>query len=123
MRYNGVRPIPPEPLAGQEIRYMQNARSSAARSRVAFVLICAPALLAAQDRLKSMPGYEQYQRMAPLIRTALPGSQGFGRGGGAGVSWSADGRSFEYESGGKRYHYDLANGQISDVQAATQQPT
>ena len=28
----------------------------------------------AQDRLKSMPGSDRYQRMAPLITTALGGS-------------------------------------------------
>jgi hypothetical protein len=33
---------------------------------------------AAQDRLKSMPGYEQYQRMAPQIAQAVRLSRGFG---------------------------------------------
>ena len=34
--------------------------------------------LQSQDRLKSMRGYDQYQRMAPLIRAALGGPGGFG---------------------------------------------
>ena len=105
---------------------MPNVTTSAARSRAAslvFALICGPGLLSAQDRLKSMPGYDQYQRMAPLIRTALPGAGGFGRGGGTSVLWSADGKSFDYESAGKRYRYDLATKQITEAANTMQQST
>src|SRR5438552_13310868 len=52
------------------------------------VSIAGASLAHAQDRLKSMPGYDRYQRMAPLISTALGGSgRGVGRGSGSTV-WS-----------------------------------
>ena len=39
------------------------------------VLAAVPAVLVAQDRLKTMPGYSDYQRMAPQIQTVfLPAS-------------------------------------------------
>ncbi len=61
----------------------------------------------AQDRLKSMPGYEQYQRMAPLIRTALSGGQAFGGrgGGGGGATWSADSKFVDFQRGGERMRF------------------
>ncbi len=71
--------------------------------------------LAAQDRLKTMPGYERYQRMAPLIRSAVGGNPlGFG----GGVSWSPDGQSVEYSDAGKRYRFDIATKKIIDLGAA-----
>jgi dipeptidyl-peptidase-4 len=54
-----------------------------------------------QDRLKTMPGYERYQRIAPLIRTSVkPGALS--------VTWADDGRSFEYAWQNARYRYDVA---------------
>jgi len=61
--------------------------------------------VAAQDRLKAMPGYERYQRMAPLIRTAVAPAPLTAAGGG--VSWSPDGQSVEYSDAGKRYRFDI----------------
>ena len=56
---------------------------------------------AAQDRLKTMPGYQQYQKMAQ----AIPGAVRLGS---VGVNWSPDGKSFEYFNDGKRYRFDVA---------------
>ena len=79
----------------------------ALRAAIAMAVLClANGAAYAQDRLPTMPGYEQYQRMLPLMRQAFPGG-GLGRFGG-GVAWAADGRSFEYESAGTRYRYDIA---------------
>src|SRR5512132_2891089 len=91
-------------------------RSAAACS---FLTVLVPAIVpsaSAQDRLKSMPGYEQYQRMAPLISTALRGSGG-GRGFGntRGVTWSADSKAVEFDNGGKRSRFDLRTQQMSDA--------
>ncbi|MGE5101103.1 MAG: DPP IV N-terminal domain-containing protein, partial [Deltaproteobacteria bacterium] len=82
-----------------------------------FVSVAGASIAHAQDRLKSMPGYERYQRMAPLISTALGGTgRGFGRGaGGGGVTWSADGKSVEFANGGKRYRMDLATKKIAEA--------
>jgi len=57
--------------------------------------------LAAQDRLKSMPGYAQYERMSREI----PGSATLGA---ISPQWKDDGSSFEYVFDGKRYTFDIA---------------
>jgi dipeptidyl-peptidase 4 len=56
---------------------------------------------AAQDRLKTMPGYQQYLKMAQEI----PGAVKLGS---LGVTWTADGKSIEYSNDGKRYRFDVA---------------
>ena len=83
----------------------------AALGRAAALLVGTAAVASGQDRLKSMPGYEQYTRMAPLMRGVMGAPQGFGgRGGGAGVArWSSDGRSVEFDHAGKHFRYDLGS--------------
>jgi dipeptidyl-peptidase-4 len=63
---------------------------------------------AAQDRLKTMAGYAQYQKIAPQIAVAV-------KSGAVTPSWSADGRSFEYSFDGKRYRYDVATRQATVI--------
>lgn len=54
----------------------------------------------AQDKLKNMPGYEQYQKIAPQLRGAVkPGTLS--------ANWAADGKSFEYLKDGKLFRYDV----------------
>ncbi len=65
----------------------------------------------AQDRLKSMPGYDQYMRMAPQIAAAVPG-RGFG---GNRVTWSADGKTVDFSSNGKQLRFDLATKKIGEA--------
>jgi dipeptidyl-peptidase-4 len=70
----------------------------------AAVAIAAAALWApldAQDRLKTMPGYDQFQKMSREI----PGSVKLGS---ITPHWKDDGSSFEYDWDGKRYRYDVA---------------
>src|SRR5262245_7626714 len=55
----------------------------------------------AQDRLKSMPGYDQFVKMSREI----PESVTLGT---LTVRWKDDGSSFEYTWDGKRYVYDVA---------------
>src|SRR5712692_9971619 len=55
----------------------------------------------AQDRLKSMPGYDQYQKMSKEI----PGSVKLGS---LTVKWLDGGEAFEYYKDGKTYRYDIA---------------
>ena len=55
----------------------------------------------AQDRLKSMPGYEQYQKMSREIPGAVkPGA--------VAVRWIDGGKSFEFTREGRILRYDLA---------------
>jgi dipeptidyl-peptidase-4 len=74
------------------------------RRRGLFLACTAAALLqvvpAAQDRLKAMPGYAQYQKMQPLLAGAI-------RSGSLSVSWSGDGKSLEYVWDGRRFRYDV----------------
>ena len=55
----------------------------------------------AQDRLREMPGYEQYTKMQPLLSGAVVS-------GALNVTWTNDGKSFTYNHGGKAYQFDLA---------------
>lgn len=79
-------------------------------SRAVVRLACATPLLmafwpgvpAAQDRLKDLPGYAQYQKMSKEI----PGAISLGS---LAVTWSDAGDSFEYTRDGKRYRYDVAS--------------
>ena len=54
-----------------------------------------------QDRLKSMPGYEQYARMAPKLTGAI-------KSGAVTPQWADDGKSFEFTLGSKRMRFDMA---------------
>ncbi len=92
------------------------------RGRVVFALAltaAAATVSGAQDRLKSMPGYDQYVRMAPQYGQVAQGlSRGFGRPIG---TWSPDGKTVDYFNGGKQFRYDVATKKIGDVPATPQQ--
>ncbi len=55
----------------------------------------------AQDRLKTMPGYERYQK----ISREIPGSVKLGA---LPVAWKDGGQAFEYRKDGKAYRYTIA---------------
>lgn len=65
----------------------------------------------AQDRLRSMPGYERYARMSALIPQAV-------RSGALQVTWVDSGRALEYTREGKRYRYVLAERRETEVAQA-----
>jgi dipeptidyl-peptidase-4 len=60
----------------------------------------APTDASAQDRLKTMPGYEQYQK----VSREIPGSVKLG---GVSVVWKDGGQAFEYRKDGKAYRYEI----------------
>jgi dipeptidyl-peptidase-4 len=66
---------------------------------LAILLLASPAM--AQDRVKTMPGYDQYARMASQI----PGSVRLGTL--QQINWTDGGKSFEYQLEGKRFRYDV----------------
>jgi dipeptidyl-peptidase-4 len=74
-------------------------------------LLVLPTLIAAQDRLKSMPGYEAAQRVARDAPSAVTGAV-------TEVAW-IDAGAFEYDRNGKRHRYDLSSGRETDADAAT----
>lgn len=71
-----------------------------ARGFLAIALLALGMPAAAQDRLPHMPGYAQYQEIAPQIRTAVVS-------GAISPEWAEDGRSFTYAHAGKWYRYDV----------------
>src|SRR5436190_16942210 len=62
---------------------------------------------AAQDRLKTMPGYTQYEKLT----RELPGAV---KPGALGVTWK-DATSFDYVRDGKLYHYDVTTRTSTDA--------
>jgi dipeptidyl-peptidase-4 len=68
----------------------------------------APTNTGAQDRLKTMPGYEQYQKVSGEI----PGSV---KSGALSVVWKDGGQAFEYRKDGKAYRYTIATRTAAEV--------
>lgn len=68
-------------------------------------------IAAAQDRLPSLPGHAQYQKLSRAIPTSVkPGALT--------VSWKDGGRAVEYRWDGKLYRYDIAAGKAEVVPGA-----
>src|SRR6266513_2817884 len=68
-----------------------------------------------QDRLKTMTGYDQYQRMLREIPAAV-------KSGALVVTWADDGRAFEYGRDGRRYRFDLTTRREGEAAAAVAPP-
>jgi dipeptidyl-peptidase-4 len=64
----------------------------------------------AQDRLKGMPGYQQYQKVTSQLAGA-PAVQS----GAVNPSWNAEGSSFEYTFSGRRYRYEVPTRNAVDL--------
>jgi len=83
-------------------------------ARFALIVLGGTALLSAvtiaQDRLKSMPGYEQYQRMSKEIPGAV-------KSGSLTVTWKDGGKALEYRKDGKIWRYDFAAKTTAEVAA------
>ena len=75
----------------------------AATATFAFLAIISIIPLRAQDRVRAMPGYEQFARMQPLIPGAVVS------GAAQNVRWADDGRSLTYTAAGKTFRFDLAS--------------
>ena len=107
-------------------------QNSAVRTGLLVALIILPVVSGAQDRLKTLPGFDQFTKMAPLYQGTIKSGSvigGGGRGGRGGggisgqtVAWSADGRSVEYSFDGKRYRFDLASKKSAEVPAGDATP-
>jgi dipeptidyl-peptidase 4 len=84
------------------------------KKHLAFVITLSLFLspLTAQDRLKTMPGYAQYQKM----RGEINGSVKLGA---LQVRWIDGGKAFEYQRDGKLMRYDIATRQAAEATAAS----
>src|ERR1700687_4343874 len=65
----------------------------------------------AQDRLKTMPGYGQYEKMSKLIPDSV-------KLGALAVKWTDGEKTFEYSKDGKSYRYDIATGTAAETGTA-----
>jgi dipeptidyl-peptidase-4 len=68
----------------------------------------APTNTGAQDRLKTMPGYEQFQKMSGEISGSI-------KSGSLSVVWKGEGQAFEYRKDGKAYRYTIATRATAEV--------
>lgn len=88
----------------------------ASRRLISIALILAVGLMpvasTAQDRLKAMPGYDQYQKM----NSQIPGSV---KSGALSVLWTDGGSAFEYRKDGKAYRYDIATRKAVEIEKTT----
>ena len=66
----------------------------------------------AQDKLKSMPGYERYQKMATQIRSSVKMAN-------LNAIWSDDGTSFDYVQDNKRFQYTIGSKSITEKSMTT----
>jgi dipeptidyl-peptidase 4 len=74
---------------------------------VAVALALLPAAIRAQDRLKTMPGYDRVQRIVRQAGSSV-------RGGSLAVTW-VDAGSFEYTRDGKRFRFDIATREATET--------
>ena len=79
------------------------------------ISICLFALLStiiihvsAQQWIKEMPGYDRYREMSPKIRGSVKSGQ-------VSVKWSEDGKSFTYNSNGKKMQFDLKTKKVKEL--------
>lgn len=72
------------------------------------VLLGHPAAAVAQDRLKRMPGYEQYKKMGREIAGSY-------RSGAITVDWAEDGKTFDYRKDDKTFRYDVEKKAAAEV--------
>jgi dipeptidyl-peptidase-4 len=89
---------------------LSRSQSSAAHvvAGAAF-LLSAPIALNAQDRLKTMPGYDQFAKMQAAVQQGgTPVKSGA-----VNAVWSADGKTFDYTYDGKRNRFDVASKKIT----------
>lgn len=73
-----------------------------------FALLVMAATSGAQDRLRSMPGYERYQKLSKEILSSV-------RSGALTVTWKDGGKAFEYVREGKLYRYDVDARRASEL--------
>ena len=76
-----------------------------------FLSLLLSTTLFAQDRLKTMPGYEHYQRLSHEMTNAV-------KLGILTVTWTNEGKAFDYQKDGKRYHYDIAARTVRELTPA-----
>ncbi|MCC6318450.1 MAG: DPP IV N-terminal domain-containing protein [Gemmatimonadaceae bacterium] len=86
-------------------------RTSIVPALLACALATQATRLPAQDRLKSMPGYDRFTQMSREIPNAV-------KSGALAVTWDADGSGFRYQRDGKSWRYAVATRSAVEAPAA-----
>src|SRR5882672_10156130 len=102
----------PSTSRAHEVRYYRHEMLNRLSMAALAAALTVPLALTAQDRLKTMPGYDAAQRMAREAPAAVSGAV-------TGVTWIEGGRAFEYDRGGKRYRYDLSRERATEIAASS----
>lgn len=76
---------------------------------IAFAAL-APAVAVAQDRVKTMPGYDQFQKVSGQLAGAF-------KSGAVSGTWTDDSKAFEFDRDGKRWRYDVASKKTTETTA------
>ena len=69
----------------------------------------------AQDRLKTMPGYDQFQKVSKQLSGAV-------KSGALNATWTDDSKAFEYTRDGKKFRFDVVKRQATEVGPAPETP-
>ncbi len=77
-------------------------------------LIIAPPGLFSQDRLKTYPNYDRYERISKEIRDAV-------KSGALRVTWKDDGEALEFNRDGKHWRFELKTGKLTETGKATEE--
>jgi dipeptidyl-peptidase-4 len=83
---------------------------TARRITIVLALAALPSVADGQDRLKTMPGYDQYARVAPQMAGSvkLGAVQAF---------WIDGNKALEFQRDGKWYRFDIASRKASEISA------
>ncbi|MEQ2010002.1 MAG: DPP IV N-terminal domain-containing protein [Limisphaerales bacterium] len=94
-----------------------NKTTSISSQALTALLLVLPGINAhSQDRLKAMPGYEQFAKTSRAATNVFTS-------GAVAVTWKEGGKAVEFAHGGKRYRHDLVNGERTELPAPTAPPT
>lgn len=78
-------------------------------------LIFLPLCLHSQDRLKTYPNYDRYERLSKEIREAV-------KSGALRVTWKDNGQALEFARDGKQWRFDLRTRKLTEIGKAAEQP-
>jgi dipeptidyl-peptidase 4 len=106
--YDRSRILEGAPAVKHPVRFV---RMSAPLVLVTLAVFSHSPIVRAQERLRTMPGYDRFQ----IVGQQISGSV---RGGALAVSWQSDSRTFEFSRDGKRYRYDVATGEALEAGVA-----
>ena len=89
------------------IKLKMNLRKKHLKKTIQFLILlgttCSITMSFSQDKLKSMPGYEQYRNVAPKIYRSI-------KSGSISAKWNESGSAFTYRQDGKEFLYNVKKG-------------